>query len=85
MLQPGGSLWDYLTMIVSLVGVSMPSFWLGLVLLSHVALHVSWIPMFGRNASIAGGLFTLLTQFKAGELITARATYCCPQPPSASV
>ena len=36
----------------------------------HVALHVSWIPMFGRNASIAGGLFTLLTQFKAGELIT---------------
>ncbi|NLL42319.1 MAG: ABC transporter permease [Firmicutes bacterium] len=66
-----GSLGDYLTMVVALMGVSMPSFWLGLVLLSHVALHVSWLPMFGRNASIAIGLYTFLTQFKAGELITA--------------
>lgn len=65
-----GSLGDYLTMVVALMGVSMPSFWLGLVLLSHVALHVSWLPMFGR-ASIAIGLYTFLTQFKAGELITA--------------
>jgi ABC-type dipeptide/oligopeptide/nickel transport system permease component len=34
-----GSLWDYVSMIVSLIGVSMPGFWLGLVLLSYVALR----------------------------------------------
>ena len=66
-----GSLWDYLTMIVSLIGVSMPGFWLGLVLLSYVALNVSWLPMFGRNATIVGGLWALITEFRADELINA--------------
>lgn len=66
-----GSIWDFLTMIVSLIGVSMPGFWLGLVLLSYVALHVDWLPMFGRDASILGGLWTLVTQFRADELINS--------------
>jgi len=66
-----GSLWDYLTMVVSLLGVSMPGFWLGLVLLSYVALNVSWLPMFGRDATVLNGLWTLITQFRADELLKA--------------
>lgn len=66
-----GTFWDYITMVVSLIGVSMPGFWLGLVLLSYVALNVSWMPMFGRDASIIGGLVTLFTKFRGDELVSA--------------
>lgn len=66
-----GSVWDYVSMILSLIGVSMPGFWLGLMLLSYVALRVDWLPMFGRDASVFGGLWVLITQFKADQLITA--------------
>ena len=66
-----GTIWDYLTMVVSLIGVSMPGFWLGLVLLSYVALHVSWLPMFGRDVSIISGLVTLVTRFRVDDLINA--------------
>jgi len=65
-----GSLWDYVSMILSLIGVSMPGFWLGLVLLSYVALHVPWLPMFGRDASVFKGLWVLFTQFKSDVFIT---------------
>ena len=58
-------------MVVSLLGVSMPGFWLGLVLLSYVALNVSWLPMFGRDATVLNGLWTLITQFRADELLKA--------------
>lgn len=51
-----GSIVDYVTMILALLGVSMPGFWLGLTLLSYVALNVSFLPMFGREGSIFGGL-----------------------------
>lgn len=66
-----GSLWDYLSMIVSLIGVSMPGFWLGLMLLSYVALKVDWLPMFGRDASVLNGLWVLVTQFRADVLLNA--------------
>lgn len=65
-----GSIWDYLSMVIALVGVSTPGFWLGLILLSHVALKVDWLPMFGRDGSIFKGLWILITQFRADELIT---------------
>ncbi|NMB24508.1 MAG: ABC transporter permease [Firmicutes bacterium] len=65
-----GSIWDYLSMVIALVGVSTPGFWLGLILLSHVALKVDWLPMFGRDGSIFKGLWILITQFRADELTT---------------
>lgn len=65
-----GSFWDYSSMMVALIGVSMPGFWLGLILLSYVALRVDFLPMFGRDGSIFKGLWVLVTQFRADELIT---------------
>lgn len=65
-----GTLWDYGSMIVALIGVSMPGFWLGLILLSYVALNSNILPMFGREGSIFGGLWILFTQFRADELLT---------------
>ena len=42
------SLFDYLSMLGALVGVSMPIFWLGLVLMLIFSLNLGWLPMSGR-------------------------------------
>lgn len=42
------SFWDYLTMLVSLLGVSMPIFWLGLLLIIFFCLWLGWFPVSGR-------------------------------------
>lgn len=63
------SMIDYFTMIFALIGVSMPGFWLGLILLSYVSINVSWLPMFGRDGSLFGGLWMLITRFDATELL----------------
>ncbi|SFN03951.1 ABC transporter permease [Thermodesulforhabdus norvegica] len=42
------SIFDYLSMFFSLVGVSMPIFWLGLVLIILFSLQLGWLPLSGR-------------------------------------
>lgn len=42
------SAFDYLSMVGALLGVSMPVFWLGLVLMLIFSLGLAWFPMSGR-------------------------------------
>ncbi len=42
------SAFDYLSMLGSLIGVSMPVFWLGLVLMLIFSVWLGWVPMSGR-------------------------------------
>lgn len=42
------SWFDYLSMVTSLLGVSMPVFWLGLMLMLIFSLGLGWFPMSGR-------------------------------------
>ena len=42
------SVWDYLSMFLALVGVSMPIFWLGLMLIYLLAVKYPILPMMGR-------------------------------------
>ncbi|MGA7876037.1 MAG: ABC transporter permease [Desulfoferrobacter sp.] len=42
------SIFDYASMVGALVGVSMPVFWLGLVLMLIFSLELGWFPMSGR-------------------------------------
>ncbi|MGQ9669982.1 MAG: ABC transporter permease [Desulfosoma sp.] len=42
------SVFDYSSMLLSLVGVSMPIFWLGLILMIIFSLHLGWLPLSGR-------------------------------------
>jgi glutathione transport system permease protein len=42
-----GSWTDFLTMLASLVGISMPGFWLGLMLMLLFAVHLRWLPALG--------------------------------------
>ncbi len=42
------SAFDYISMLGALVGVSMPIFWLGLILMLIFSLNLGWFPMSGR-------------------------------------
>jgi len=42
------SIFDYGSMLLSLVGVSMPIFWLGLVLMIIFSIKLAWLPLSGR-------------------------------------
>jgi len=44
-----GSFLDSIVMFISLAGVSMPSFWLGLLLISLFAIRLNWLPIIGGN------------------------------------
>lgn len=62
------SYFDIGTMIGALIGVSMPSFWLGLVFLAYIALNVGWLPMFGRGPSLFDSIYFLITDFNGTYL-----------------
>lgn len=55
-----GTLIDLGSMVLSLLAVSMPSFWLALVLLTYVALNTA-LPLFGRNIGVLPGLYAAIT------------------------
>jgi peptide/nickel transport system permease protein len=43
------SWFDYVAMVVALIGVSMPIFWLGLMLQWAFSIELGWLPTTGRN------------------------------------
>lgn len=57
------SLADNLTMSGSLLGVSMPVYWLGLLLIYLFAVNMSWLPPSGRISIDAGFAFKPITGF----------------------
>lgn len=59
---------DIASMLAALIGVSAPNFWIGLLLLANVALHVGWLPLFGRGPSVVEGVVVLVTTGNLGVL-----------------
>lgn len=54
------SIFDYFFMILALIGVSMPIFWLGLMLVSLFSVQLSWLPALGIG-SIDKGLWDVIS------------------------
>jgi peptide/nickel transport system permease protein len=44
------SFWDWFSMALALIGVSMPGFWLGLLLIYTFAVHLPWFPPTGYGS-----------------------------------
>lgn len=42
-----GTIWDVVLMITAIAGISMPHFWLGLILLFYFAVDLGWLPVSG--------------------------------------
>src|ERR1700716_2953685 len=67
------SLWDHLATLVALIGVSMPIFWLGLMLMLLFSVTLRWIPS-GGAAPPAQLVLPALALGAASSAIIARQT-----------
>lgn len=54
---------DFGSMFAALVGVAAPNFWVGLILLSQIALHVAWLPIGSRGPSFPDAIVAIVTRF----------------------
>ncbi len=52
--------WDYVAGLGTVLGFSLPGFWLGLLLILTFALFFQWLPASGRGGSLMGGVVDLL-------------------------
>lgn len=54
------SIFDYIFMILALVGVSMPIFWLGMMLVMKFSVELGWLPALGMG-NIENGLWDVVS------------------------
>ncbi len=57
-----GSIWDYICTIISFIGVSVPPFWLGLMMILLFSLKLGWLPSGGMRQNFQE--FILLDRIK---------------------
>jgi peptide/nickel transport system permease protein len=67
------TIWDGLAILVSLLGISMPAFWLGLLLIWYFSVRLGWFPTFGFS-SPRHMILPALTLASYGIAYTARYT-----------
>ena len=48
--------YDYGTMVVAQIGVSMPVFWFGILAILLFSVHLDWLPTFGRGEGVPAAL-----------------------------
>jgi len=56
-----GSIIDTATMLLAQLGVSMPVYWMGLLLMLAFAVQLSWLPAIGRGAPMLDAIVAALT------------------------
>jgi ABC-type dipeptide/oligopeptide/nickel transport system permease component len=69
---------DYISMIFAQVGISMPVFWIGLLLILTFSVNLGWLPSFGRGEPLLYGLKLLFTTGSAQVLIKSLRNIALP-------
>ncbi len=54
-----GTVADYAVMVIAMLGLSLPTFWLGLLMILLFAVHLQWLPAAGYSPLADGPLNTL--------------------------
>lgn len=65
------SVFDTAGTVVALLGISMPNFWLGVMLIFLFALRLGWLPASGREEPLLASVWTLLSTGNAARLSAA--------------
>jgi glutathione transport system permease protein len=65
---------DYTAMLVAVSGISMPQFWLGLLLMQLFAVHLGWLPVTGFSGKFKELILPSLTLGATVAAIIARFT-----------
>jgi glutathione transport system permease protein len=65
---------DYLAMFVSVSGISIPQFWLGLLLIQFLAVYLGWFPVAGYTGKFSELILPSLTLGATVAAIMARFT-----------
>lgn len=65
---------DYTAMVVAVSGISMPQFWLGLLLMQLFAVHLGWLPVTGFTGKFKELILPSLTLGATVAAIIARFT-----------
>ncbi|MFA4874322.1 MAG: nickel ABC transporter permease [bacterium] len=68
-----GSFWDQAAMLMALIGISVPNFWLGPVLILIFSVHFGWLPISGRD-SISAIVLPAITLGAALAAMLSRMT-----------
>jgi peptide/nickel transport system permease protein len=68
-----GTLWDAASVIIAMIGVSIPSFWLGLMMIQLFAVTLSWLPI-TENRSARGLIMPAAALGLAEAAIIVRLT-----------
>jgi peptide/nickel transport system permease protein len=71
------TLWDYSGMLVALLGVSIPIFWLALLLQLVFAYRLGWFPVSGMSEGWRSLVLPAMTLGLVGSASTARMTRSC--------
>jgi len=56
-----GTKWDSFSMVLALLGQSMPSFWIGLMLMMIFSVNLQWLPVSGRYEGIRSMVLPVIT------------------------
>jgi ABC-type dipeptide/oligopeptide/nickel transport system permease component len=63
------SLVDYASMVIALLGVSMPIFWFGMIMILLFSLNLQWLSPFGRGEPLIDAVGYLLKRGDPEELV----------------
>lgn len=68
------SVWDLGGMTVALIGISIPGFWLGLMMIQLFAVHLGWFPITGSGMNLRALVLPAVALGLAEAAIIARLT-----------